>query len=213
MNFLRFTLVSEGTTDKSLIPILKWAVQEQGIQIVQGQFASWHFLPKRPTTVVEKIEAGLKLYECDLLFIHRDSDNQNPKDRRDEIATAINEITASGRIKVPSIPVIPIRETEAWLLIDELAIRKAANNPNGKNDLKLPSLKNLESCTNPKKELRRVLRSASEWSVQRLKRFDTDAATARVVDYIPNFERLRKLSAFQNLETDLRKLRSNNWKS
>lgn len=212
MDFLRFTLVSEGSTDKSLIPILKWAIQEQGVELVQGQFASWHLLPKRPTTVVEKIEAGLKLFECDLLFVHRDADQKDPSLRRGEIDSAIEELMASGGIKIPSIPVIPVRETEAWLLIDQSALRKAANNPNGKNDLKLPSLKNLENCVGPKKELERVLQSASEWPPQRLKRFDINAAKARVVDYISDFKSLRKLSAFQLLEEDLTALRLKNWK-
>jgi hypothetical protein len=212
MDFLRFTLVGEGSSDENLIPILEWAVREQGVEVAQGEFARWDLLPEKPATVAEKIIAGLALYECDLLFIHRDSDQLDPSPRRKEITSAVNEAKAFQIINVPSVPVIPIRETEAWLLIEERAIRMAANNPNGKNNLKLPSFKRIEKCADPKKELQRVLRAASEHSPQRLKTFNTEAAMARVVDHISDFKLLRKLSAFQSLESDLAALRARNWK-
>jgi hypothetical protein len=212
MDRLCFTLVSEGTSDENLIPILEWAVREQGVDVVQGQFARWDLLPNKPTTVAEKIIAGLALYECDLLFVHRDADQHDPRPRRNEIGCAVTEAKAFQHFNTPSLPVIPIRETEAWLLIEEKAIRMAANHPNGKNDLKLPSLKRIEKNSDPKKELERVLRTATEWSPQRLKRFDVNAAKARVVDHISNFALLRKLSAFQILEADLVALRAKGWK-
>jgi hypothetical protein len=218
MDFLRFTLVGEGSSDANLLPILKWAVREQGVEVAQGVFAPVDLLPKRDlppkkiTPLAEKIMAGLDLYECDLLFIHRDADRTDPLSKRAEIELAVNEVKKLQAIRVPSVPVIPIRETEAWLLIEEKAIRMAANNPNGKNDLKLPTLKRIEKCADPKKELQRVLRTATEWSPQRLKRFDTEAAMARVVDHISDFALLRKLCAFQDLESDLKALRARGWK-
>lgn len=212
MDFLRFTLIGEGTSDKNLIPILEWSLREQGVEVAEGYFPRWDLLPKKPTTVAEKIIAGLSLYETDLLFVHRDSDQADSCPRRKEIELAVSEVNALQAIKIPSVPVIPIRETEAWLLIEEKAIRIAAGNPNGKNDLKLPSLKRIEKNSDPKKELHRVLRTATEWSPQRLKRFDTEAAKAQVVNHISNFALLRKLSAFQDLEADLAALRVKGWK-
>jgi len=79
--------------------------------------------------------------------------------------------------------------------------------------LRLPSLKHIENCRDPKKELQRVLRAASGKSPQRLKRFDVRAAMARVVDHISDFKPLRKLSAFQSLESDLAALCKRDWKS
>lgn len=213
MDFLRFTLIGEGTSDRNLIPILEWALREQGVEVAQGYFPRWDLLPKKPTTVADKIMAGLSLYEeTDLLFVHRDSDQTDPCPRRKEIELAVCEANSLQAIKIPSVPVIPIRETEAWLLIEEKAIRMAANHPNGKNDLKLPPLKRIEKNSDPKKELERVLRTATEWSPQRLKRFDINAAKARVVDHISNFSLLRKLSAFQSLESDLAALKAGGWK-
>jgi hypothetical protein len=213
MDLLRFTLVSEGSSDKCLIPILEWAIREQGVNAAQGQFAQWNWLPKKPKTIAGKILAGLDLYECDLLFVHRDADESDPSERRKEIAGAVIEANRQRSIIIPSVPVIPIYETEAWLLIEEQAIRRAANNPNGKCDLGLPTHKNIENCGNAKEELERALRAASERSPQRLKRFDIQTAKARVVDHISDFTLLRKLSAFQSLESDLAALCKRDWKS
>ena len=180
--------------------------------VAKGQFARWDMLPKKPVTVTEKILAGLDLYECDLLFVHRDADQADSRPRRKEIENALVEARKSSHLIIPAVPVIPIRETEAWLLVEEKAIRLAASNPNGTRDLMLPALKNIEKCADPKKELERVLRAASERSPQRLKRFDTRTAMARVVEHISDFSALRTLSAFQNLESDLATLRANGWK-
>ena len=211
MDYLRFTLVSEGTTDENLVPILEWAIREQGVPVAQGYFARWHLLPKKPTTVAEKIVAGLELQECDILFVHRDADSLDPNPRRQEIQNAVNEVSVSGQLTIPSVLVVPIQETEAWLLLDEKAIRYAANNPNGANDLDLPPWKRIEHCPDAKSELRRVLRKATEWGPQRLKKFDTESARMRVVSYFSDFKVLRQLSGFRQLESDLNTLRENGW--
>jgi len=208
MDALRFTLVGEGPSDKNLIPILAWALREQGVGIARGNFARWDMLPNRPKTIVEKIVAGLGLYECDLLFVHRDADQFDPNPRREEVLKAVIE----ANIRVPAVPVIPIQETEAWLLIDQKALRRAANYPNGRCEINLPSLKNIEKCRDPKMALQRALREASEQSPQRLKRFDIPSAIARVVDHISDFRPLRNLTAFKNLESDLAVLRARGWK-
>ena len=208
MDALRFTLVGEGPSDKNLMPILAWALREQGVGIARGYFARWDVLPKRPKTIVEKIVAGLSLQECDLLFVHRDADQFDPNPRRKEVLNAVTE----AKFKVPAVPVIPIQETEAWLLIEETALRKAANYPNGKCEITLPSIRNIEKCRDPKMALQRVLREASEQSPQRLKRFDIPSAIARVVDHISDFRPLRNLTAFKNLESDLAVLQARGWK-
>ncbi len=37
-----------------------------------------------------------------------------------------------------TVPIVPVTMTEAWLLFDERAIRRAADNPAGENSLQLP---------------------------------------------------------------------------
>ncbi len=71
---------------------------------------------------------------------------------------------------VPWVPVIPIRMTEAWLLLDESAIRKVAGNPNSKMQLALPRARDVEAVPDPKEVLRNVLAVASGLSGRKLEK-------------------------------------------
>lgn len=213
MDSLYFTLIGEGSSDRSLVPILEWALREQGVLTPKGKFARWDILPQKPANVAQKIVSGFDLYPADLIFVHQDADQVGTNTRKKQIASAFQEAKDLRSINIPAVPVIPLRETEAWLLIEENAIRLAAGNPNGKDDLRLEPLKSIEKCSDPKKELERALRAARGWNPQRLKRFDTRAAMARVVEYIADFSPLRSLSAFRALEEDLAALKQNGWRA
>jgi hypothetical protein len=98
--------------------------------------------------------------------------------------------------------------TEAWLLIDEGAIRRAAGNPNGTILLPLPKLARLEALADPKALLRNCLVRASEKTGRRLQQFERDLAerAERVAELTTDFSPLRELPAFQGLESDTREL-------
>ena len=46
--------------------------------------------------------------------------------------------------------VVPVRMQEAWLLIDEAALRRAAGDPNGTQPLAMPDVQRLEELADPK---------------------------------------------------------------
>ena len=71
-----------------------------------------------------------------------------PKGNR-RISAVMQIRRALEGMPVRHVLVIPVRMTEAWLLIDELALRRAAGNPNGRNPLDLPALKDLEALPEP----------------------------------------------------------------
>ena len=91
---------------------------------------------------------------------------------------------------------------EAWLLIDQSALRKAAGNPLGRRPLQVPDPKTLEDLPNPKQTLHELLRQASELHGRRLRRFNRDvrARVYRVAQEIGDFGPLRGLTAFRRLE-------------
>ena len=93
--------------------------------------------------------------------------------------------------------------TEAWLLIDEKAIRQAADNPNGTERLELPPIQKLESLPDPKQWLHEALVLASEKKGRRLQQFKRDLPSRihRVAALIDDFSPLRRLPAFQQFET------------
>ena len=71
MRVLKCTLVSDGSSDRALIPILQWLLREHHVQ-VDGAI-EWFdpSLPKRKSeTLAEKMNQALEFYPCDLLFVH-----------------------------------------------------------------------------------------------------------------------------------------------
>jgi hypothetical protein len=184
MNELRYTLVSDGSSDRALIPILDWLLNQQGIAVTQPEWADLRKLPAPPKTLQGRIELAVNLYPCDLLFIHRDAEREPYAARKQEIQSAVEAAQTT-----PAVCVIPVRMQEAWLLIDEGAIRFAAGNPNSRHTLNLPALKNLLH--------------ASGLSGRRLKDFRPHAAAHRVAEFIEDFSPLRQLSAFAALEADI----------
>lgn len=97
--------------------------------------------------------------------------------------------------------------TEAWLLIDEQAIRQAADNPNGSVRLKLPTVLTLELLPDPKELLNELLVEASEKTGRRLEKFRRVSELAwrrgRVTELIEDYRLLRSLGAFQVFEKHL----------
>jgi len=107
---------------------------------------------------------------------------------------------------LPYVCVVPVRMSEAWLLLDEFAIRQAAGNPNGAMPLDLPPAERVEEIPNPKAVLRDILRTASGLNRRRLKTFRVAQAARLVPRYMANFACLHVLSAFRRLETDVQSL-------
>jgi hypothetical protein len=153
-------------------------------------------------SLAAKMRRSLELFPCELLFIHRDAENQQPLSRTREIRDAMNEM--SGAISPPPyVCIIPVRMMEAWMLIDEMAIRRAAGNSTGRMSLDLPRIASLENIPDPKDTLYNLLRQASGLNARRRKAFPVAHHSARVAEFINDYEPLRQLPAFQTLEADI----------
>jgi hypothetical protein len=198
---VRFTLVADGATDAALLPILKWAVQcDQRVGQVELSFAEPGMLPPARLGLAERMRRALELYPANLLFVHRDAERETAATRRDETFGAL-QAAAPHQITVP---VVPVRMTEAWLLVDEQAIRFAAGNPRGTVALDLPRLRAIEDVADPKDALHTALRTASERRGRRLQKFNATAAALLVAERIADFAPIRHLSAFKEFEDLLR---------
>ena len=200
MKSLNYTLLAEGPLDKALIPILNWLLRHhlQGFEI-QSNWADLYRLPKPPNVLSDKIKWSISLYPCNLLFIHRDADNQGREQRINEIERALQELGSS--FQTPVTYVIPVRMTEAWLLFDEMAIRTAASNPYGRTSLELPDLKRIESDPDPKKKLFELLRQASGLSGRRLKKFRPSEKMLRIAEIIDDFLSVKRTTCFPDTRT------------
>jgi hypothetical protein len=199
MKRIRYALLSDGSSDRMLMPILDWLLHRHCPNYaLESEWADLGRLPRPPKTLPERIRVTLELYEPDLLFVHRDAEKQPFEQRHREIITALD-----GQTKPPTVCVIPVRMQEAWLLINEGAIRNAAGNPNGRRPLQLPQMGSVEELPNPKAVLFTLIRDACGLSVTRLKKQKPEKLAHRISQTIDDFAPLMELSAFHALEQEL----------
>ncbi len=193
MTALRLALLADGPGDRALLPILSWTLRESapGASFFEPDFEVRH------GDLAAEIERVSRTLRPDVLFVHRDAEREPLEARRAEIPSACD-----GLVRV-----VPVRMTEAWLLIDSKAIRKAAGNPNGRTPIELPRLARLEELPDPKALLRRLLLEASELSQRRRQRFQRDIQRCvhLVAEYTRDFGSLRQLAAFRVFEEELRR--------
>ncbi len=196
---LRCTLLTEGPSDACLIPVIEWTFRNLNPGILP--VITWADLrSSRPgVDLISKIPVTLKQYPCEILFIHRDADRSTVEERVREIENAVR----STPLTTHRIPLIPVRMTEAWLLIDENAIRIAANNPKGRMVLKLPSLSNLEREANPKQLLRERLTEASGLRSRSRRKFRPEGRARIVSENISDFSPLMQLPAYREFRSRL----------
>ena len=162
----------EGSSDDGMIPHLESLCIDAGATEVTGVAPDFRRLPVAIGHSVDaKLKAALALEpEANLVFVHRDADARVGTARYSEIADAS---AACGGDR-PVICVVPIQETEAWLLLDEAAIRRAVGRPRSNVKLELPSPSAVERVARPKERLQQVLERASEATGRRLERIRQD---------------------------------------
>ena len=208
-DYRKLTLVADGTSDVALLPILQWLWEQHFPEdLVDFQFADLSpvaaSLPSK--SIRDRLPVALDLYPCEILFIHRDAEKEPPANRYKEIMEAIS--TLPKHIPPPKhLCVVPVRMSEAWMLSSEAAIRKAADNPNGKTPLALPHPSKIEQMPDPKETLYQLLTIAKSLPAQRRRSFNPAKAALLVTGHMLDFSALRKLPSFQRLETDLLALR------
>lgn len=149
---MRFVLVCEGSSDAALVRHIERLLAQCGCSNPRGD--SFH----RGSRIAEKIQEAVKLSsDLDLLFVHRDANNAGAQARHLEIEKAVeNALPTGGRW----VAVVPVRMTEAWLLLDQAAIRRVVGKPDGRQPLDLPSPKRVERVPDPKDMLKRAMLAA-----------------------------------------------------
>jgi hypothetical protein len=165
--------VAEGSSDAPLAGIVQALFFERDIRLRISSPDFTMFGDRVAKDVKSRISAGRLLVGApvDVIVVHRDSDNVEAADRRREIEQAVSSLELQSLV----VPVIPVRMTEAWLLLDEMAIRHVAGNPRGRAELGLPRGAEVERRADPKKVLQECLLKAADVTGRRreamIKRF------------------------------------------
>jgi len=191
------TLVTDGPSDAVLKPILEWLIAQLTTTEIEVRWADLRGLRRKPRGLTQRLDFATRLIPCDILFVHRDAENQDPELR-------YNEIRRANETGVSHVCVVPVRMQEAWLLHNEGALREAAGRPSGTNPLDLPRADRWEQLPRPKDILHEALRLASGATGRRAKRFRPEVAAYRLAVLINDWSPLRPLEAFSRLEHDTR---------
>jgi hypothetical protein len=208
MKELKYTLIADGSSDKILLTIIKWLLDDLYPKLpCQAMFADFRVLPKPPKTLKEKIKSAQDYYPYDLIFIHRDAETTN----QESVSQRLNQIKKEigDSVFSKTICIIPVKMMETWLLIDTEAIKKAAANRNYSNDIILPGIKRLEKENQPKKLLHELLINTSGLKGRNLKKFNINKAVHLVAENITDYSKLRYLDAFRAFEENLKAVVSN----
>ena len=168
---VRFLLLCEGRSDTALVPHLRRLLSRCGVPEVVGSavaLASVRDPGAGRGSLERKIRAVLSTEtELELIFAHRDADAAGFERRLEGIACAFRN---SG-LDVAHVPIIPVKSTDAWILLDEGAIRRVAGNPRGKQTLLLPGPSRIEHLHDPKETLKAALVAACGHQGHRLRKF------------------------------------------
>lgn len=202
MNPIRYTLLANGSSDRCLRRVINWILDEipaLGEGVFVDQIADLRVLRTPPSALADRMREAVRLYPCEVLFVHRDAEGAPREDRLNEISRAAQDAGIDRYVAV-----VPVRMIEAWLLIDEDAIRTAAGNPNGTVTIDLPRTNQLERLADPKRLLRELLQQACELTGRRRDRFrrDLPERIQRVADLISDFRPLYQLPAFGAFASD-----------
>ncbi len=165
---MRVLFLGEGSSDNGIAPHIETLAAEHGIPVALTVPDLSLLVGRVGHSVSDKLRALRRIGgEYDLVVVHRDADRGSPADRRREIADAI----AAEWPDLAHVPAVPVRMLEAWLLLDEAAIRMVAANPNGRMPLGLPRVSSAEGIADPKARLKEALAQAAAVKGRRLEQF------------------------------------------
>ena len=206
MEELKYTLITDGSSDSTLFEIIKWSINDLYPKLaINGKFCDFRCLPHHVELgdVLQRIKIANVIYPFDVCLYHRDAESIDVRDilvaRENEIINALPE-----NLKNKVVCVIPVKMMETWLLTNETAIKAAAGNRNYTEELNIPSVGKLEKIQSPKDLLHRLLREASGNTGRRLKHFNVHQAVHLVAENTDDFSPLRKLEAFKKFEENLK---------
>lgn len=194
MKTLRYTLITDGSSDIVLKPIIEWLVAQHYPEIgLIGEQA--REMGAVGLALADRIPRALQLFPCDILFVHRDAEGESIQFRQREIEGAVRGLHDLV------VPIVPVRMTESWLLSDIAAIRSAAENKSGRVELNLPAKRQWEALNDPKKILFDALITASEKSGRMLSKFNPGRQRGLVAQRTMDFSSLRGLPSFDAFES------------
>lgn len=199
----RGLFLADGSSDLPIAGLLRHVCSRHGVLVEVVPVPNDRLPLATSRTVHARVQAALGLDpDFSLVFVHRDAEGEHPDKRKDEVAAGVLKGGFSG----PAVAVVPVRMTEAWLLLDEAAIREVAGRPSGNETLSLPRPDKVEELPDPKATLREALCVASGTRGRRREMFLRRFPELRrvLLDRLDPDGPVTGLPAWRRLEVDVR---------
>ena len=211
MRYLGLALFAEGITDhRFLAPILRRVTEDLCLQFANDmveigevlEFRSpvQHRDSDRATRILEAAREAHGAYG--ILFIHTDGGGNPSSALKERVEPAVQRI-ANELIqeRERTVAVVPVRETEAWALVDGDALRAAFGTVLDDMSLGIPRMpREVERVLDPKQSLNQAF--ANVIGTRRLKKKKAEAFLDAIGERV-RLVRLREVLAFQRFERDL----------
>ena len=208
-HYLGLALIAEGPTDHQFLrPLLERFTETLCLARARGLVEIPSMIELHSPRRVKDSDRATRILEAardawgsfHILFIHSDGGGDPTAAEVnciDPARRAIRDDVDLGEGSTRTVAIVPVRETEAWMLADGDAIREAFGTTLTNARLGLPShARAVETIPDPKVELDRILASVLGRASRR-RRLQNYLAT---IGQTARFERLREVPSFQSFE-------------
>lgn len=212
MRYLGLALYGEGPTDyRFLTNVLRRATEAMCLSHVNSRVEISEVLHLRApsdsadASLADKIHrsAGNAAGAFGILFIHTDGAGDWETARLERVQPCAELIASDpdlGSVKV--VAVIPVREMEAWTLVDGDALRTVFATPLSDQELGIPSRpRDVEAVYDPKQVLKQALEHTL--SGRRRSRKTSVESYLHTIGEEVDLAKLRAVPSFRRLEQDL----------
>lgn len=204
-------LIVEGTTDQRFLkPIVEKALNRiaydcQGQVDIDVQIIECDRGSRFTDYVCNAAQKGHQEYGITLLIVHCDADNHSANDAYQNkiipAKTALDEQSNNSHCKNMA-ALVPIYETEAWMLADKPLLIKQIGT--SKNEVELNIHGNPETFNNPKERIEEAIRIGMAGMPKKLKK---SLSISDLYDYLGgaiNIENLVPFISYQDFEENIR---------
>ena len=189
-------LASGGTSDRCTRLLIEEMYPNLAIEFQPDDGSD---LSNPPGPIVNSIRNAIDQFDPNLIQVHRDSDNTDLAKRKQEIDDALRHLPPPTQV----VRVIPVKETEAWLLADRAAILRVLGLDQFDSEVWAHYPKNVEEVE-AKSRLRKILEDSRRIARWRPRDINFHGDRTRIGQELKDLKSLRKLSSFQAFEEDLR---------
>lgn len=207
-------LLTEGSTDtRFLQPVVEKTLNEIARIEYRGDIEV-RILPldkeKAGLSFTEQVLAAAKdayaQYGINILCIHADADSKNLEasyqNKIKPMLAALALKSADEYCKI-ALPIIPIQETEAWMLADTDLLKDEINTTMPDHELGIHRAP--EMVANPKEVIEEAIRIARQHLTKRRRSESSIAALYQPIGEKIAIEHLQKLPSFVNFQDNVRK--------